>query len=421
MKNDTLTKRNEDRVHYVYKITNLMDGKYYIGVHSLNKSPNTTPLTDNYWGSGTLIHLIIKELGKANFKKEIISICDTREQSLALEEKLVSLDTLNDPLCYNLALGGTSFKKGSIPVYTKNKDKIIFLPQKVARENELSIVQDNPVYLFNKKSNTITISNDVNNLGEDIKLLRPVLTNGDSKRRDKLISRLKGKVLAVRTGDNTRAAVLLEKDDPRLLSGEFVGFTKGLKLSEEAREKKRGNNNPSYNTVWITDGKLNKKIEKCQSLDLPEGWALGRTLSTKNKQNIAESNSQRAERERTLVTIKNLNTGKEESVRLDRVFFKNDELITAEMLQSLYEPVNNWEKVSNALDICIESLRKVRNFYISLGYKFSSNTKIRRPRRQGISTTRGKIIMHKGKIMKYINKNDVSLFVQDGWELGMAK
>ena len=85
MNKDTLTKKNDGFVHYLYKITNLLDNRYYIGVHSLSKKRKATPLTDNYWGSGTLIRLIIKELGKEKGIQNI-SFC----KILLLYNKLIN-------------------------------------------------------------------------------------------------------------------------------------------------------------------------------------------------------------------------------------------------------------------------------------------------------------------------------------------
>lgn len=45
---------------YLYKITNLINNKEYIGIHSSNS------LSDNYYGSGTLIRNAIKKYGKIN-------------------------------------------------------------------------------------------------------------------------------------------------------------------------------------------------------------------------------------------------------------------------------------------------------------------------------------------------------------------
>lgn len=56
----------------IYKTTNLVNGKIYIG-QSINDED------DNYIGSGTYIKKAIKKYGKDNFKKEIIEICDTKK------------------------------------------------------------------------------------------------------------------------------------------------------------------------------------------------------------------------------------------------------------------------------------------------------------------------------------------------------
>ena len=63
----------------VYKITNLINNKIYIGVHE------TIDLKDNYMGSGKLIKSAIKKYGIENFKKEYIAIFNEREKSYDLE------------------------------------------------------------------------------------------------------------------------------------------------------------------------------------------------------------------------------------------------------------------------------------------------------------------------------------------------
>ena len=53
----------------IYKTTNLINGKIYIGKDSKNDP--------NYFGSGLLLRQSIKKYGKKNFKKEIIDFADS--------------------------------------------------------------------------------------------------------------------------------------------------------------------------------------------------------------------------------------------------------------------------------------------------------------------------------------------------------
>ncbi len=84
------------RYFTVYKITNLLNGKYYIGAHA------TEFLEDDYMGSGKLIQKAIKKHGKCNFKKEILHICETEFEMYEIEKSLVVLNSNT----YNMAPGG---------------------------------------------------------------------------------------------------------------------------------------------------------------------------------------------------------------------------------------------------------------------------------------------------------------------------
>ncbi len=85
-------------MHYtIYKTTNLINGKYYIGKHQ------TKNLNDGYIGSGKLLKRAIKKYGLNNFHKEILHICPTEKQMNILEKILVVSD---GELNYNLCPGG---------------------------------------------------------------------------------------------------------------------------------------------------------------------------------------------------------------------------------------------------------------------------------------------------------------------------
>ena len=95
----------------VYKITNLIDNKIYIGKHQ------TKDLNDGYMGSGKRIKASIKKYGLENFKKEILYIFDDEKTMNAKEAELVSEDFCARQDTYNICFGG----KGGWGFINKNK------------------------------------------------------------------------------------------------------------------------------------------------------------------------------------------------------------------------------------------------------------------------------------------------------------
>lgn len=83
----------------IYKITNLINGKIYIG-----KNKSNDP---NYYGSGSLIKLAIEVHGKENFKKEILESCQS-ESDVNEREKfwIKKLQANVRHIGYNVTSGG---------------------------------------------------------------------------------------------------------------------------------------------------------------------------------------------------------------------------------------------------------------------------------------------------------------------------
>lgn len=91
----------ERKYNYFYKITNLVNGKYYYGIHS------TDNLDDGYMGSGIVIRKAISKYGKENFYKEFLKFFDTRMDLIEYERQNVTEELVNDDMCYNECVGGT--------------------------------------------------------------------------------------------------------------------------------------------------------------------------------------------------------------------------------------------------------------------------------------------------------------------------
>lgn len=92
--------------HYiVYKTTNQINGKYYIGVHAQDKDPYQE---DGYIGSGPVLQAAIKKYGKENFIRETLFVFDNYVDAYAKEAELVSPEFLqeNKGKVYNLKPGG---------------------------------------------------------------------------------------------------------------------------------------------------------------------------------------------------------------------------------------------------------------------------------------------------------------------------
>ena len=83
----------------IYKITNTINGKIYIGKYQGNNF-------NNYWGSGKILKNAYKKYGRENFTKEIIYECDSEEELVEKEKYYIQCFNSIRPNGYNIAEGG---------------------------------------------------------------------------------------------------------------------------------------------------------------------------------------------------------------------------------------------------------------------------------------------------------------------------
>ena len=122
--NQTLDEVPENAEGFVYRITNVITGKYYIGRKSFwsrttkkikgrknRKHFKNESNWRSYCSSSKLLKEDIKTLGIENFKFEILKICRTKKQMSYYENKFQFLFEVLETDTYNENILGKFFRK----------------------------------------------------------------------------------------------------------------------------------------------------------------------------------------------------------------------------------------------------------------------------------------------------------------------
>lgn len=129
--------QSKSKYLYIYKITNKLNNKIYIGQRASTVEPS---LDTKYMGSGIHIKRSIKNHGKENFIKEIIEVCESKEQLNQREIYWIGFYLSRNPIIgYNISKGGDggiNWIDGKCPNIglkrseeTKNKIRLIRINQ----------------------------------------------------------------------------------------------------------------------------------------------------------------------------------------------------------------------------------------------------------------------------------------------------
>ena len=208
--------RKQKKYHFIYKTTNLINEKYYVGMHS------TDDLNDGYIGSGKYLSRSIKKYGINNFKFEILEFLPNRELLKEREKKLVNENFINNNLCMNLKTGGSGGNLG------KNGERLG---------------------------------------GDNFRKAREYWEIPENKK--KLIER-----------NRKIGKERFENGELKTFKYDWTGrkhkLETKLKIGKSNSIKQKGEKNSQYGSCWITNGFENKKIKKDDNI--PNGWKLGRIL-----------------------------------------------------------------------------------------------------------------------------------------------
>lgn len=160
----------EKKYNLIYKTTNLINNKIYIGVHC------TDDLNDGYIGCGirspknTLgecpFHKAVRKYGYENFNREVLYNFDTRELAFWYEKYIVDKEFINRQDTYNASPGGRGgSKKGRIlgtSIFKGQKRPNISkarMGQPANNKRKVRCITTNKVYNSIKEAHDITGAN----------------------------------------------------------------------------------------------------------------------------------------------------------------------------------------------------------------------------------------------------------------------
>lgn len=105
-----------EKYGYIYLTTNLINNKIYVGQRKSDK------FIKAYYGSGVYFKKALKKYGKENFKVELITWSNNKEQSNMFEIFWIkTFDATNPEIGYNLCNGGRGTSGYKLSDETKNK------------------------------------------------------------------------------------------------------------------------------------------------------------------------------------------------------------------------------------------------------------------------------------------------------------
>ena len=96
-------------IHTLYKTTNLVNKKFYLGVHTTEDIAfGCDNWEDPYVGSGHNIWAALKKYGRDKFQVEIVAYFDEEDYAYDAEKDIVTEEwlTKNKGVCYNINVGG---------------------------------------------------------------------------------------------------------------------------------------------------------------------------------------------------------------------------------------------------------------------------------------------------------------------------
>lgn len=243
---------------YIYKTTNLINDKIYIGKHIWS---DENSIDTKYFGSGIYLNNAIKKYGKNNFICEKIDTAECLEELNQKEKYYIKkYDAMNSEIGYNLTRGGDGTY---LPGRCLGDSKNPIVRKKIS--NSLKLLHSDINSIYNSDEYKQRLSNSVH------------LSHKNGKRLNiyQKISQAKmGHSVSKETRDKIRETLLED--------------------TEQHREAKRINSEKHKNKMWINNGKqqLFTKSDIAQPY-LEQGWVRGRLPYSKETiENMKKGNQE---------------------------------------------------------------------------------------------------------------------------------
>lgn len=222
------------------------------------------------WVHGKRITAAIKKYGIENFEREIIKFFNSRLEMFEYEHLKVNENTLKDPQCYNLIVGG----KGSYDKETTCLSGSVVVSEDDGKTWKLISTKE---YQQNKEKYITYSTNKVNVSVDNGKTWKQISKEEYNNNKENYITIGKNKIVVK---DNLGKIYCVDKTDERYLSGDLVSIWNGKRHREDSKEKIRKTMTPKDSKnprVWVSkDGKFKYLRKELLEEYLNNGWEKGR-------------------------------------------------------------------------------------------------------------------------------------------------
>jgi hypothetical protein len=215
--------------YYLYKITNTVNNKIYIGVHQ------TEDIDDGYMGSGKILTAAIKKYGIENFTKEILEVFNDAQSMFNREKEIVTEDFVARDDVYNIKVGGfggwdyVNRMNLRVPIGLTEQGR-----QKCSQAGQRSRDQKFGLFSLSKEE------------------LEAASLKGRSK--------------------------VLEKYPQGTFKGRLHTEESKNKIKQSIKGKQVGERNSQFGKRWIHNLEIKKSMKIAKSDPLPPGWHEGRKM-----------------------------------------------------------------------------------------------------------------------------------------------